>query len=61
MTLKVYYIENTNALEEALEKIIDSFACWVKRNLIEMNYSEISIKARDEDIKHIEDILAPMM
>ena len=48
MTTKTYYIENTTELD-------------VDRELIEMNYSEVSINARDEDISTIEKRLAPLV
>ena len=61
MTEKIYYIENTNELDNAMDKIENDFPCFTERELIEMNYSKITIKARTEDIKHIEDILAPLV
>lgn len=61
MTKKVYFIENSSRLDMALAMIADRFPCFLKRNLIEMDYSEISIKARDIDISKIEWILAPFM
>ncbi len=61
MTTKTYYIENTTELDEVLEQIEEDFPCFVDRELIEMNYSEISINARDEDISAIEKRLAPLV
>ena len=61
MIRKVYFVENTNALDEALEKIVDTFPCFIDRETIEMNYSEIGIFARAEDICGIERILAPLV
>lgn len=61
MTTKTYYIENTNALDEALERIENDFPCFVEREFIEMNYSQIEINARNEDIVSIENILAPLV
>lgn len=61
MITKTYYIENTNALEDALENITNNFPCFVNREFIEMNYSEIEIKARKEDVVSIERILAPLV
>lgn len=61
MTKKVYFIENSSRLDMALAMIVDKFPCFVKRNFIEMDYSEISIKARNADISSIEWILAPLM
>lgn len=61
MTTKTYYIENTTELDEVLEQIEKDFPCFVDRELIEMNYSEVSINARDEDISTIEKRLAPLV
>lgn len=61
MTTKTYYIENTTELDEVLEQIEEDFPCFVDRELIEMNYSEVSINARDEDISTIEKRLAPLV
>lgn len=61
MTKYVVYAENVEALDAALEKIEMTFPCWVRREFIEMNYSKIEIKAREEDMASIERILAPYM
>ena len=61
MTTKTYYIENTTELDEVLEQIEKDFPCFVDRELIEINYSEVSINARDEDISAIEKRLAPLV
>ena len=61
MTEKTYYIENTTELDNALKLIEDTFPCFIKREYIEMNYSQIDIKAREEDIVSIERVLAPLV
>ena len=61
MRTKTYYIQNTNELDEALETIRDNFPCFINRELIEMNYSQIEINARNEDVANIEKILAPLV
>ncbi len=61
MTNKTYYIENTAELDNALELIENTFPCFVERELIEMNYSQIDINAREEDIASIERVLAPLV
>jgi hypothetical protein len=61
MTEKTYYIENCTELEEALEQIEQNFPCFVDRELIEMNYSRVTINAREEDIASIERMLAPLV
>lgn len=61
MTKKVYYIENTPELDEAVAQITDKFPCFLNRETIEMNYSIVEINARNEDIASIENILAPLV
>lgn len=43
------YCENTEMLENALEKITDTFPCFIDRDFIEMNYSCLKITCRNED------------
>lgn len=61
METKTYYIQNTNELDEAIETIENNFPCFVNREFIEMDYSEVEIKTRLEDIANIEKILAPLV
>jgi len=53
-----YYIENTLALELALEEISDKIPCFVTREYIEMNYSKITIQARIEDFNSIDEVFS---
>ena len=61
MINKTYYIENSAELNNVLELIENTFPCFVEREFIEMNYSQISINARQEDIASIERMLAPLV
>jgi len=61
MTTKIYYIENTNALDNALTLISTRFPSAIHRNFIEMNYSCVEITARTIDLANIERILAPLV
>lgn len=56
-----YYIQNTPELDEVLETIRDKFISFIDRDFIEMNYSEVRITARYEDIPSIEKLLAPLV
>ena len=60
MMQKVYYIENTNLLDEALYLLTRMFPCFINRELIEMNCSEITVIARFEDMPYIEKALKPL-
>lgn len=57
MKKKVYYIENTNEANETIEKIINDFICFVETTTVEMNYLEVEIVCRNEDLKAIEELL----
>lgn len=61
MDIKVYYIENSLALTDALNQIRDDFPVFIDREFIEQDYSQVAINAREEDFPAIEDILAPLM
>lgn len=57
MTKKVYYIENNDLNNETIEKIINNYICFVETETIEMNYLEVTIVCRNEDLKAIENEL----
>jgi len=57
MIKKVYYIECTNENNEIIENIINDFICFVKTESIEMNYLEVEIVCRKEDVSSIENRL----
>ena len=61
MTKATYYIENTNELEMVLEVLKEIIPCFIEREYIEMNYSEVTITARIEDFPTVENYLAPLM
>ena len=61
MTTKTYYVENTSKLDTALAQIDMLTNCSIKRELIEMDWSELTIRAKDKDLPTIEYLLAPVM
>jgi hypothetical protein len=58
MTKKVYYIQNSVELDVSLELIKMSIPCFITREYIEMDYSEVEIIARNEDLACVERNLA---
>lgn len=56
-----YYIENTNELEMVLEVLKEVIPCFIEREYIEMNFSEVTITARVEDFATVENYLAPLV
>lgn len=61
MEKKVYYIENSSTLERILELLARKIPCFIEREYIEMNYSQIQIEARLEDFRTVENFLAPLV
>ncbi len=61
MTKATYYIENTVDLDATLELLKVEIPCFINREYIEMNYSQVEITARVEDFKTVENLLAPLM
>ena len=61
MINKTYYIKNSDKLDKALKTIEQKIPCFVARDLIEMDYSQVSISARQEDFVTVETILAPLV
>ena len=61
MTKCVFYIENSVALDEILESIKLAVPCFITREYIEMDYSQVEIIARIEDWAFIEKELAPLV
>lgn len=61
MINKTYYIKNSKKLDTALKTIEQKVPCFVNRELIEMDYSQVSISARQEDMIFVENTLAPLV
>ena len=54
-------VENGCGIDKILDWIIDTFACFVEREFVELDYSQVSITARAEDMPYIENALAPLV
>lgn len=61
MTEKIYYIENSPILSHTLSVLEELLPCFINREFIEMNFSQITIKARNEDLVTVEEYLAPLV
>ena len=61
MTKCVFYIENSVTLDAILERIKLAVPCFINREYIEMDYSQVEIIARIEDWAFIENSLAPLV
>ena len=61
MTTKIYYIENSATLDAALTTIINAIPCFVKREIIELDWVKVEFIAREEDLAFIEKCLAPLV
>lgn len=59
MVEKIYFVENTApCLDEMLDLLIDTIPCFLEREFVEMDFSKITIKARVEDLRTVENFLA---
>lgn len=56
-----FYIQNKVALDMILESIKETIPCFINREYIEMDYSEVEIIARVEDWAFVENMLAPLV
>ena len=61
MKKATYYIENSTTLNGVLEVLKGVIPCFIEREYIEMDYSEVTIIARIEDWVTVENYLAPLM
>lgn len=61
MVEKIYYINNNAKLDEAIDFLRNLIPCFIDQELIEMDYSKVSIVARVEDLKVVETNLAPLV
>ena len=56
---KIYFIENSNKLDEVIETLNTPIFCLgVARELIEMDYSKVTIECLPSQLRDIEKILA---
>lgn len=56
-----FYVESTDKAYDTLDYVIDRFPCFVRWESVEMNYIEVSITARVEDIPSVEKIFAEIV
>ena len=56
-----FYIQNTVTLDMILESLKETIPCFINREYIEMDYSEVEIIARIEDWAFVENMLAPLV
>ena len=55
------FVEWTDEANNTIDKIITLFPCFVETTILEMNWREVIITARIEDIVNIEKILAKIV
>lgn len=58
METNVWYFDDRNAVMNTIEEIKDKFPCFVIVENLELDWIEVTIKARTEDIGTIETMLA---
>lgn len=58
MTTLSFFAEYTETALNLIDKVANNFPCWVDWKSIEMNWMEITVKARIEDMASIEKIFS---
>lgn len=61
MGKKTFYIANSEQLDEILLTLKDRIPCFITREYIEMDFSQVEIVARIEDWATVENYLAPIV
>lgn len=58
MEMNVWYFDDRNAVMGTIEEIKEKFPCFVTVKNIELDWIEVTIKSRTEDVGAIETMLA---
>lgn len=64
MTEKIYWVDRndiTNDLEETLMALYMRIPCFVEIENVEMNWAKVTIQAREEDLKIVEQYMAGLV
>lgn len=62
MVEKIYFFDNrTENLDERLEELAAVIPCFIDREFIEMDWSKVTIQAREEDLATVERFLADLI
>lgn len=61
MVKKVYFMENSDRVNKAVDLLEAAIPCFVFRTPIEMNWLEVKVQARVEDMATVERILAEVV
>jgi hypothetical protein len=61
MIVKVYYIDGTRENKARMKEIRDMFPIFYSSKPVEMDFLEITIEMRIEDVASIERLIAPLV
>ena len=64
MTEKIYWVDRNdinNDLEETLMALYMRIPCFVEIENVEMNWAKVTIQAREEDLKIVEQYMAGLV
>ena len=50
----VWYFDNIDEVMGTVEKVRDNFPCFISVETLELNWAEVTVKARVEDMASIE-------
>lgn len=54
MEMAVWYFDNINEVMETVDKVKDNFPCFISVENLELNWAEVTVQARAEDMASIE-------
>ena len=58
MIEKVFYFKNSNYIPVAMELISRTIPCFLERELIEMDYSAITVKVFEDDLNFVNGVFS---
>ena len=61
MIVKVYYIDGTRENKARMREIRDMFPIFFSAKPVEMDFLEVTIEMRVEDVSSIERLIAPLV
>lgn len=62
MVEKIYFVDvNAESLFEMLDLLVEKIPCFLETEFIEMNMMKVIINARVQDLRTVENFLAPFV
>jgi hypothetical protein len=61
MITKVYYIDGTRENKQKMKEIRETIPCFYSSKPVEMDFLEVTIQMRIEDVAFVEMMIAPLV